>query len=280
MQAEQSEHAAPVADAVLPVGAAGAVVGGDPRQRPRPRRAAPDQAGRCQELALRRAADAVVAVAAVRLAAAMGTSAAAAGAGVGVAALLATGAAGLALGVAAARALRVAPPLAPARPRARRASSAFLGGHCGWSWRWWWRRPWSGSDGAGRPGDHCPAWYRLVGAPLTRERAGLVVAAFRGEAVRVRRGLVARMKARRLRTAVSRKLPVVDGLVMYGRWPPSEGEPVVDLGSAGDDEPNHREICGVVLERETGGVRTTGSPSGVGPAPPPGVSGRGTRGQP
>jgi hypothetical protein len=86
------------------------------------------------------------------------------------------------------------------------------------------------------------------------------VATFREEAVRVGRGLRERMEARRPGTAVRTSLSSPAQPAANHARPRFAREPVIYLGIAWYDDPNLMQVCGVVLEWETGIVRTTGEP--------------------
>ena len=107
--------------------------------------------------------------------------------------------------------------------------------------------------------EHRP-WYVPVGEPVTRARAEAVVATFRDEAVRVGRGLRARMEARRPGVAVRTRLFSAAELAASHARPRFEGEPVLYLGVASYDDPNRPEVCGVVLVYDEGAVETRGEP--------------------
>jgi hypothetical protein len=105
-----------------------------------------------------------------------------------------------------------------------------------------------------------PAWYLPVGECLDQARAELLAETFRDDAVRVGRGLVARMEARRPGVEVKRSLSSPEQLATNHARPRFAREPVIYLGIAWYDDPNRKGVCGVVLEWETGTVRTTGEP--------------------
>jgi len=105
-----------------------------------------------------------------------------------------------------------------------------------------------------------PHWYLPVGDALTRHKAEAIVATFTAEAKRVGGDLVTRMEARRPGVAVKRSLSSPAQMVANHPRPRGEREPVIYLGIAWYDDPNRMQVCGVVLEYETGIVRTTGEP--------------------
>ena len=110
--------------------------------------------------------------------------------------------------------------------------------------------------------DDPPDWYVAVGDTLTPQKAELIVTTFRDEAVRVGRGLVARMEARRPGVEVKRSLSPAAQLAANHARPRFAREPIVYLGIAWYDDPNRMQVCGIVLDWETGIGRTAGEPKG------------------